>query len=112
NDKAGTPTYTQDFAKNVKLLIENDYYGLYNMVCGGLTTRIGVAEALLEILDLQGKVKILKVKDGYFKDTYFAKRPRSERLINRRLNIQCINIMREWKMCLREYIKEYYKNYL
>ena len=27
NDKDGTPTYTQDFAKNVKALIEKEYSG-------------------------------------------------------------------------------------
>ena len=36
NDKLGTPTYTQDFASNVKLLIEKKQRGLFNMVCGGL----------------------------------------------------------------------------
>ena len=35
DDKDGNPTYTHDFAKNVKLLIENEYWGLYNLVCGG-----------------------------------------------------------------------------
>jgi dTDP-4-dehydrorhamnose reductase len=39
NDKLGTPTYTHDFAANVKLLIEKEYWGLYNMVCSGVTGR-------------------------------------------------------------------------
>ena len=34
DDKMGTPTYTIDFARNVKLLISKKYWGLYNMVCG------------------------------------------------------------------------------
>ena len=42
NDKLGTPTYTHDFAANVKLLIEKEYWGLYNMVCGGITGRFEV----------------------------------------------------------------------
>ena len=32
DDKDGTPTYTHDFAKNVRALIEKEYWGLYNMV--------------------------------------------------------------------------------
>ena len=39
DDKDGTPTYTHDFARNVKLLLEKEYWGLYNMVCGGQTSR-------------------------------------------------------------------------
>ena len=39
DDKDGTPTYTHDFARNVRVLIEKEYWGLYNMVCGGQTSR-------------------------------------------------------------------------
>ena len=28
-------TYTHDFAKNVKVLMNKELQGLYNMVCGG-----------------------------------------------------------------------------
>ena len=59
NDKLGTPTYTHDFAANVKLLIENGQRGLFNMVCGGLTSRLEVATELVKMLDLQEKIKIL-----------------------------------------------------
>ena len=34
DDKDGTPTFTHDFARNVKALIQKEYWGLYNMVCG------------------------------------------------------------------------------
>jgi len=37
NDKFGTPTYTYDFAKNLKLILEKEYWGLYNLVCRGDT---------------------------------------------------------------------------
>ena len=40
NDKFGTPTYTYDFARNTKKLIESNNYGLYNMVCEGNTSRL------------------------------------------------------------------------
>ena len=33
-----------DFAKNVELLILREYWGLYNMVCKGITSRYEVAE--------------------------------------------------------------------
>jgi dTDP-4-dehydrorhamnose reductase len=112
NDKDGTPTYTHDFTKNVMLLLEKEYWGLYNMVCGGQTSRFEVASELLKILDLTGKIKLTSVSSDYFKDIYFADRPPSERLINRKLNIRDINIMRDWRMALKEYINDYYKDYL
>lgn len=112
NDKDGTPTYTHDFAKNVKLLIENEHWGLYNMVCGGVTSRLEVAEELLNLLGLSDKVKIRPVFSDHFKKEYFAARPPSERLLNRKLDLRGLNIMRDWKVALKEYIEDYYKGYI
>ncbi len=112
NDKDGTPTYTHDFARNVKLLIEKEYWGLYNMVCGGLTSRYEVAVELISILHLKDKIKLTPVNSDFFSATYFAERPPCERLVNRKLSIRGINIMRDWKVSLKEYIEDYYKGYL
>ncbi len=112
DDKDGTPTYTHDFARNVKALIEKEYWGLYNMVCGGQTSRLEVATELISLLNLKDKVKLTPVGSDYFKETYFAERPPCERLINRKLNIRGLNLMRDWRVALREYIENYYKGYL
>ncbi|MBS1920206.1 MAG: NAD(P)-dependent oxidoreductase [Bacteroidetes bacterium] len=112
DDKLGTPTYTHDFAKNVKLLLEKEYWGLYNMVCEGITSRLDVAKELVKILKLDKEVKVTPVPSDYFKETYFAARPPSERLIDKKLELRNVNIMRDWKVCLEEYLKGYYQNYL
>lgn len=112
DDKDGTPTYTQDFARNVKALLENEYWGLYNMVCGGQTSRLEVATELLSILDLTDTVKLTPVGSDYFNEIYFAERPPCERLINRKLNIRNMNMMRDWKVALKDYIENYYGGYL
>ena len=112
NDKDGTPTYTHDFAKNVKALIEKKCWGLYNMVCGGQTSRLEVAETLLDLLHLREKIKINPVESGYYQEVYFAQRPANERLINRKLEMRGLNLMRDWKIALQEYISQYYQNYL
>jgi dTDP-4-dehydrorhamnose reductase len=112
DDKDGTPTYTHDFAKNVKLLIEKEFWGLYNMVCGGQTSRLEVATELLNVLNLKDTVKIIPVNSSYFQDIYFAERPPCERLINRKLNIRGLNIMHDWRTSLNEYIEEYYSDFL
>ena len=63
NDKLGTPTYTQDFASNVKLLIEKRQRGLFNMVCGGFTGRLEVAHELVQLLGLK---RLSKDKGSHF----------------------------------------------
>ncbi|MCH2033318.1 MAG: NAD(P)-dependent oxidoreductase [Tenacibaculum sp.] len=112
DDKDGTPTYTHDFAKNVKLLIEKEYWGLYNLVCGGQTSRLEVTNELLRLLNLQEEIKVTAVKSDHFKDIYFAERPPNERLINKKLDIRGLNIMQDWKAALKEYIDNYYQDYL
>ena len=112
DDKDGTPTFTHDFAKNAKALLQAEYWGLYNMVCGGQTSRLEVCEALLDILHLKEKIKIIPVNSGYYKDVYFAQRPANERLVNRKLEIRGLNLMQDWKIALKEYISQYYKGYL
>ena len=112
NDKDGTPTYTHDFAKNVKALLKNELWGLYNMVCGGQTSRLEVATELLKVLKLENEIALRVVSSDYFKTEYFAERPPCERLINRKLNLRGLNLMRDWKVSLKEYIDTYYVNYL
>ncbi|MCS5551134.1 MAG: NAD(P)-dependent oxidoreductase [Gammaproteobacteria bacterium] len=112
NDKLGTPTYTHDFAQNVKLLLEKEYWGLYNMVCGGITGRFEVAEELIKILKLEDDVKVIPVDSSYWKKEYYAERPPSERLVDKKLELRGVNVMRDWKICLEEYIRDYYTDYL
>lgn len=112
NDKLGTPTYTIDFARNAKLLIEKEFWGIYNMVCGGETGRLEVAKELVRVLGKEDEVKINEVDSDFFKDVYFAQRPPSERLVNKKLSLRNANIMRDWKVCLQEYVNDYYEGYL
>ena len=112
NDKLGTPTYTHDFAHNVKVLLEKEFWGLYNMVCGGITGRLEVAQELVKVLGLAGEVKVTPVNSDYWKDIYFANRPPSERLIDKKLDLRGLNVMRDWRICLREYIAKYYQGYI
>lgn len=112
DDKDGTPTYTEDFAITVKGLIENELWGLYNCVCGGQTARLEVAKELIKIIGYENQIKINSVKSDFFKDEYFAPRPPSERLINKKLDLRNMNKMRDWKISLKEYINNYYQDYL
>ena len=82
------------------------------MVCGGVTSRLEVAQYLINGLGLTEKVTIIPVNSDYFSDEYFAPRPASERLIAAKLTMRDLNIMRDWRVCLDEYIAEYYAGYL
>ena len=112
DDKLGTPTYTYDFARNVRLLLEKQVWGVYNMVCPGVTSRLEVAEALVEALGLKESVAVTPVGSDYFQEEYFAARPASERLITAKLNLRGLNIMRDWRICLDEYLATHYRGYV
>lgn len=110
DDKDGTPTYTLDFAKTVRELLNMKAWGLYNCVCAGQTSRIEVAYELIRILGLEKEIKINRVNSDFFKDIYFAERPPSERLQNRKLNLLGIDKMQDWRIALEIYLNEHYKD--
>jgi dTDP-4-dehydrorhamnose reductase len=112
NDRDGTPTFTIDFAKNVKAIFEKEYWGLYNLVCKGQTSRREVSEELVDILGLRDKVTFHDVTSDYFKETYFAQRPPCERLVNKKLELRNLNVMQDWRVALKEYIGMYFSEYL
>ncbi len=112
DDKFGTPTYTIDFAKNTKALIESNKFGLFNMACEGNTSRYEVAEEILKIMNLKNSVKLTKVSSNYFSKVFFAKRPNSENLLNKNLNKINLNLMRPWRETLKEYLENSYSSYL
>jgi len=112
NDKLGTPTYTIDFARNTELLLSKGFWGVYNMVCAGVTSRLEVARYLVETLGIGDHVRITEVSSEHFAEEYFAPRPPSERLLTTKLNLRGLNVMRDWRTCLREYVAERYEDYL
>lgn len=109
NDKYGTPTYTEDFAKTLDALIKTDKYGLYHMACGGSGTRYDVAAHIIPALGYSG-VQIIPVGSDYFRESYPAPRPRSEMMVNRNLKRAGLDLMRDWKTALSEYIKQSHSN--
>lgn len=111
DDKLGTPTYTYDFARNVQLLLDQELWGVYNMVCGGVTSRLEVAQELVRLLGRSENIKVTPVKSDHFAAEYFAPRPVSERLIATKLTLRGLNTMRDWRQCLSEYLENYYAGY-
>jgi len=112
DDKLGTPTYTHDFARNTAVLMEGELWGIYNMVCGGITGRLEVAQELVKQIGKSDDIKVTPVGSDYFAKEYFAARPPSERLITKKLDLRGVNVMRDWRVCLEEYLADYYQDYL
>ena len=107
DDKLGVPTYTKDFAHSILRHLNEDLpYGLYNMVSSGDASRYQTAVEINKFLEL--RVIINKVTSNFFSEEYSAPRPYSEKLINKSLNDLQRNYMRNWKVCLHEYLKEYF----
>jgi dTDP-4-dehydrorhamnose reductase len=111
DDKLGVPTYTYDFANSILTHIQEELpYGLYNMVSQGEASRYETAVEIDKFLNLG--VTINKVDSNFFAQEYSAPRPYSEKLINKRLNDLNRNYMRNWKVCLHEYLQKYYNTKL
>lgn len=107
NDKFGTPTYTYDLAKIIEAVIKTGKYGLYNSTCEGICSRREIVEELITLNNLEGKVKITEVDSSFFSKDFFAPRPRVESLDNIKLRALGINISRNWRICLKEYMDKY-----
>ncbi len=106
-DKWGTPTYTKYFAENLEKLIQTKLYNTYHMVCEGSATRYDIAREILKITGKHKKIKLIKVTSEYFKKEYWVKRPKSEVLQNLNLKYINLNLMKDWRLALRDYLKEF-----
>ncbi len=103
DDKFGTPTYTKDFSKNLAKVIETEFYGVYHMVCRGSASRYDVAREIVKVLN-RSDIKVNRVHSDFFAKEYPVNRPRSEMLDNFMLELRGMNLMRNWRESLREYI--------
>lgn len=107
NDKFGTPCYTYDLAKSIHFLLDNEQYGIYHSVCDGSCNRYDMAVALVENLGLKKEVYVEGVSSDFFKKTYFAPRPYSEKLLNIELKKIAPHLTHDWKVCLKEYMQKF-----
>lgn len=107
NDKFGTPTYTKDFAANLWAVLETKQYGTYHMVNQGNASRYDVAKEIARVLKFDGEV--IPVPSSHFEDKFWVPRPRSEQLVNAKLEQLGINHMRPWQDALEEYLTSWPK---
>ena len=106
-DKFGVPCHTYDLAQSVRYLLDHDLYGVYHGACEGSANRYDVAVAMISYLGLEDKIKVRQVNSNFFKEVWFAPRPRSEVLINTELKKIAPHLTRDWRICLKEYLDRF-----
>lgn len=104
-DKLGTPTYTLGFAKTILHYVSSKLpFGLYHNVGNGNCSRFEVAEQLIKNLNLSNFVE--PCDSTYYQEEYFATRPKSEILINDKLQKLNMNLMNDWSYDLKNYCQQ------
>jgi len=108
DDKFGAPCYTHDLAGILLYLLDTESYGLYHGVCDGDGSRYDIAKALIEMVgyDRRG-VHVRKVASDFFQRDYFAPRPTSEVLTNDKIKRLNPRLVRDWHVCLKEYVAKH-----
>jgi dTDP-4-dehydrorhamnose reductase len=103
NDQFGSPTYALDVVRQTWKLIQADRIGLYHSANVGQATWFEFAKKIIESLNLNAKVIPIRTEQYPTK----AKRPRYSLLENYLLKLENINIMRTWKVALKDFTNNY-----
>ena len=91
----------------------NNVYNKPRMNVRGKTDKLQNFDTTLKINWDLGEIDATYIfNHSDVEEEYFADRPPSERLINKKLDLRGLNVMRDWRVCLKEYIDNYYQWYL
>lgn len=99
-DKAGSPTYTADLARQLMVLIQSQVSGTFNAVNEGAASRYDYVSEIIKAFKLTNTIAPANSSEFPRK----ANMPDNEALLNLHLNLRGINIMRPWKEALQDYI--------
>ncbi len=105
NDQIGSPTWTYRLAEQIRVLIEKKGRGTYHATAEGYCSRYQCATFILEKLGLNVPIEPCTTKEYPTP----AKRPANSILENRLLKKQGINVMRDWKEDLNEFLDTFGK---
>lgn len=103
-DQIGSPTYTLDVVKQTLRLIEADKVGIYHVSNQGGVSWYKFAKKIFEFLNLNNiEITPIRTEDYPAK----AKRPKYSVLENYYLKLENLNIMRDWDLALKDFLKTY-----
>lgn len=103
-DQIGSPTYTLDVVKQTLRLIEADKVGIYHASNQGEVSWYKFAKKIFEFLNLNN-IEITPIRTEEYPTK--AQRPKYSVLENYYLKLENLNIMRDWDLALKDFIKTY-----
>lgn len=106
SDQYGSPTWTYRVALQIITLLEKDIRGIFHVTSEGYCNRMQWARAILDTLKLSVELEPVSVKDWNVP----AKRPVNCLLENKQLKLQRLNIMKNWREDLKEFLETHGKD--
>jgi len=106
NDQYGSPTWTYRVALQIRKLVEKDVRGIFHVTSEGYCSRIQWARFILNSLRFSIEPEPFSIREWKVP----AKRPANCLLENKQLKLQRLNIMRNWKEDLKEFLDKYAKD--
>jgi dTDP-4-dehydrorhamnose reductase len=107
NDQWGSPTYSKDLARAVRLLMGCNASGLYHVCNRGHATWFELAKKAIELVDLPTEVVPIPTSEYPLP----ARRPPRCILSTKRFVDKTGKLMPAWQISLGQYIKEYLFEY-
>ena len=101
-DQMGTPTFAGDVARQIKLLMDTESYGLYHCTSQGCCTWYEFAREIFRLAGIP--VRVIPVTSAEYPRP--ARRPAFSVLDNLMLRVQGLDIMPTWKDSLAAHIEE------
>ncbi len=108
-DRVIQPSSVKDTVANLLALIKRQGRGIYNMVGHGQASYYDYAQAILEFADITD-VRVIPIQSQDFKES--APRPKNLTAINGRLQEAGLDLMRDWRIALKEYVLEIKDDFL
>ena len=103
NDQWGSPTYSKDLARAIRLLIGANAFGMFHVCNRGHATWFDLAKKAVELVDLPTEVVPISTAEYPLP----AHRPARGILSTKRFMDATGKLMPAWQVSLGQYIKEY-----
>ena len=107
-DRVWQPTYTNDLAYNSLILLANNKSGLYCMASHGETSFFDLSCLIIETLGIGDRMILKKVSSLLVSKNEKAKRPEVAYIENERLRSEKLDLQRNWKEGIIEYLNHPY----
>jgi len=100
NDEKVSPTFTLDLARQISALLTIQHSGICHATAEGNCSWYEFASAIFELANIDANLSKADPSEFAIK----VNRPKYSVLENHFLKTQKLNVMREWKESLREYL--------